>query len=146
MVDAWPGREFEGAVFAIDPAIDADTRNINAKANLHNPERALRPGMFATIKLRVRENDMALLIPEETLIPKGKQQHVMKLVDGKAQTVEVKIGTRRDGKVEITEGLATGDIVITAGHMKLQDGMPAQPMQSPVPAAEAQEEPAAETE
>ena len=130
-VDAWPGKTFEGQLYAIDPNIDPATRNVTVKALLNNSDSALRPGMFAYVRLTLHTQSDALLIPEEALIPKGSQMNVMKVVDGKAKAAEVIVGVRQKGMVEIKKGLQAGDVVITAGHMKVQEGMPVQP----VPAA-----------
>jgi membrane fusion protein (multidrug efflux system) len=123
-VDAWPNKEFLGEIYAINPQIDPDSRNITAKALVPNEEKLLRPGMFGYVTIHVSIKDNALMIPEEGIIPNGDKFSVMKVVEGKVQPAEVKIGTRKSGMVEITEGVAEGDLVITAGHMKVQPGMP----------------------
>lgn len=125
-VDSWPNRIFEGRVFAIDPMVDPSTRNISVKALIDNPEGSLRPGMFAYITVNLAERENAFMVPEEALIPFGKQVKVMKIVDGKAVMADVTVGIRRDGMVELASGVAAGDIIVTAGHSKLQDGAPAQ--------------------
>ena len=91
----------------------------------------LRPGMFARITAVFGERDNARVIPEEAIVPQGGRQFVIRLVDGPdqdnkiAQRVEVKVGLRQPGRVEITEGLQPGDIVVTAGQQRIQkDGMP----------------------
>lgn len=123
-VDAWPGQSFTGALYAIDPNVDAGTRNVTIKAMVRNKERALRPGMFARVSLSLGMTDNALLIPEEAVIPKGEAASVMKVVEGKVEPADVALGLRRDGKVEVLSGLSAGDVVITAGQMKVGPGMP----------------------
>lgn len=131
-VDAWPGLEFEGHVYAVNPEIDPETHNITAKALLKNQaigekEKVggyLRPGMFGYIRLTLNTKPSVLLIPEEALIPKGDKMSVMKVVDNKVQTVEVTLGVRQKNMAEITSGLENHDMVITAGYMKVQEGMP----------------------
>lgn len=123
-VDAWPGQSFEGALYAIDPNVDAGTRNVTIKAMVRNKERSLRPGMFARVSLSLGMTDNALLIPEEAVIPKGDEASVMKVVEGKVEPADVALGLRRDGKVEVLSGLSAGDVVITAGQMKVGPGMP----------------------
>ena len=61
-------------------------------------------------------------VPEQAIVPQGDSQFVFKIVDGKAKLTKVKIGTRREGRVEIVEGLAAGDQVVTAGQLKIRDG------------------------
>jgi membrane fusion protein (multidrug efflux system) len=123
-VDAWPNKEFAGSLYAINPNINPDTRNITAKALIPNSDNMLRPGMFAYVTIHVSINDNALMVPEESLIQDAQKTSVVTVVDGKAKTVEVKIGTHKNGMTEIVSGLQAGDLVISAGHMKVRDGMP----------------------
>jgi membrane fusion protein (multidrug efflux system) len=124
-VDAIPGRTFEGRIYAIDPVIDINGRAIRLRAQIVNKDNALRPGLFArvTITTEVREN--ALLVPEAAVIPHGVGRAVYVVESGKARLVPVKTGKRiPGGKVEITEGLAAGMQVVTAGQARLRDGAP----------------------
>lgn len=122
--DSYPGRAFPGVVTAIDPAIDAMGRAVLVRARLDNSDSALRPGQFVRLVLTVNETVDAITIPEEAIVPRGQQATVIRIVDGKAQPGPVKTGKRRGGMVEITEGLAPGDVVVTAGQMKLRPDMP----------------------
>jgi len=61
-------------------------------------------------------------VPEAAIVPKGEDQFVFKIVDGKAQLAKVLIGTRRAGRVELVDGVAAGDLVVTAGQLKIRDG------------------------
>jgi membrane fusion protein (multidrug efflux system) len=125
-VDALPGRPFTAIVQAVDPLIEANGRSVGVRGCIDNRQQQLRPGMFARVNavLGVREN--ALVIPEEAIIPQGGRSFVVKVVDGDkpdsfvSERVAVKTGLRQPGKVEILEGLAAGDTVVTAGHQRLQ--------------------------
>ena len=121
-VDAWPGRTFEGEVYAIDPQIDAAGRSIAIRATIDNGERLLRPGLFAAVRLITARREAALLVPEQAIFAQAGRPHVYKIVDGVARLAEVTLGGRRVGQVEITSGLAAGDVVVAAGQLKLQDG------------------------
>ena len=121
-VDAWPGRTFEGEVYAIDPQIDAQGRSIAIRATIDNKERLLRPGLFAAVRLITARREAALLVPEQAIFAQAGRPHVYKIVDGVARLTEVTLGGRRVGQVEITSGLAAGDVVVAAGQLKLQDG------------------------
>lgn len=123
-VDAYKGEVFGGEVFAVSPEINPDTRSVHVKALIPNPGGKLRPGMFAYVALLAGQDDNALMIPEEAIMPRGADSFVFKAVDGKAEMVKVTIGARRGGKAQITGGLAAGDVIITAGQMKLQPGAP----------------------
>ncbi len=124
--DAVPGQTFKGTLDAIDPLIDAAGRAISLRAHLANPELKLRPGMFVRVRLAFGGERQGLAVPEEALVPAGNDNYVFKVVEGKAQRAMVKIGQRRGPTVEIVEGLKAGDEVVTAGQLKLRDGVPVQ--------------------
>lgn len=123
-VDAYPGSVFQGAVYAIDPALDEETRTVLVRARLPNPDSRLRPGMFARLKLTVERRPNALLVPEQAIVPMQDKLFVFRVVDGKAALTPVTLGLRRPGQVEITAGLNAGDTVVTDGQIKLLDGVP----------------------
>jgi membrane fusion protein (multidrug efflux system) len=130
-LDALPGRKYAAVVQAIDPLVDANGRSVGVRACIDNRHLQLRPGMFARITAVFGERDNARVIPEEAIVPQAGKQTVIRLIDGPdqdtriAQRVEVKVGIRRPGRVEILEGLQPGDLVVTAGQQRVQkDGMP----------------------
>lgn len=130
-LDALPGRRFRAVVQAVDPLLDANGRSVGIRGCIDNRQMHLRPGMFARVTPVFGVRDEARVIPEEAIVPQGGRQYVYKLVDGPdhdtriAQRVEVKVGIRQPGKVEIVEGLVPGDTVVTAGQQRIQrDGMP----------------------
>jgi membrane fusion protein (multidrug efflux system) len=127
-VDAFPRESFPGEVYAIDPLIDESGRSILLRARLPNPEAVLRPGLFARVTLVLNERDDAVQVPEQALVPQGEDQFVFRVVEGKAVRTRVTAGIRRDGMVEITEGLGPDDEVVTAGQLKIRDGAPVQPV------------------
>ncbi|HYD32862.1 MAG TPA: efflux RND transporter periplasmic adaptor subunit [Azospirillaceae bacterium] len=127
-VDAIPGKSFPGQVYAIDPLVDVNGRSINIRARIPNPDRSLRPGLFARVSLTLTTRPDAILVPEQALVAFGKDQFVYKIVDGKATQAKVKLGERRNGEVEIVEGLVPTDVVVTAGQMKIRDGVPVNPV------------------
>lgn len=124
-VDALPGKPFRAKVDAVDPQVDSAGRSALLRGRIDNPEGRLKPGMFARVKLILAERDNALVVPEEAIVPQGGKTTVWKVVDGNAVRTEVKTGLRRAAKVEITEGLALNDVVVTAGQIRLsKDGTP----------------------
>jgi membrane fusion protein (multidrug efflux system) len=125
-LDALPGRNFEGEVYAIDPQVDVEGRSIVLRARVPNADDLLRPGLFARVTLVLPKEKPAIIVPEAVLMPIGSDQFVFKVVDGKAALTKVKLGDRRGGMVEITEGLAAGDTVVTGGQIKLRNGMSVQ--------------------
>lgn len=121
-LDAFPNQSFSGQVLAINPLVDASGRSIVIRAQVRNSGSALRPGMFARVRLIVGGVQDSLVIPEQSLVPVGDDMYVFKVADGKAQRTKVEIGQRKDAMVEITKGLAKTDVVITAGLQKIRDG------------------------
>ena len=120
-VDAFPGESFTGEVYAIDPRIDAAGRSVAIRARIPNPDGKLRPGLFARVAL-VTAKRMSVMAPETAIVPRGSEQYVYRVVDGKATLTRVTVGVRRDGLVELREGVKTGDTIVTAGQIKLRDG------------------------
>lgn len=139
-LDALPGRRFDGKVEALDSLIDANGRSLLVRARIDKPAPELTSGMFARARVVFAVRERAVLVPEEALVPLGGKQYLYKVVDGPAggaadlarppakvsQRIEARLGVRQAGKVEILEGVAPGDLVVTAGHQRLQrgDGLP----------------------
>ena len=125
-VDALPGRPFTAIVQAVDPLIEANGRSVGVRGCIDNRQQALRPGMFARVNAVFGSRENALVIPEEAVIPQGGRSFVVKVVAGEkpdtliSERVAVRLGLRLPGKVEVLEGLAEGDTVVTAGHQRLQ--------------------------
>jgi membrane fusion protein (multidrug efflux system) len=137
-VDALPGRSFSALVLAVDPLVDANGRSVGVRGCIDNRKLELRPGMFARVTPVFGVRQDAKVIPEEAIVPQGGRQFVYKLVDGPdqdtriARRVEVKVGVRQPGKVEIVEGLMAGDTVVTAGQQRIQkDGAPVRVLDLP---------------
>jgi len=122
--DGRPGEVFKATVDAIDPLLDAAGRAVLVRAQLPNRDLRLRPGMFARVRVIVGDRHDALVVPEEALVPAGSDQFVIRVIDGKAERVKIQIGARRGAKVEVLEGLKAGDLVVTAGQLKIRDGAP----------------------
>ncbi len=121
--DALPGQTFTATVGAIDPLVDAGGRAVVMRARLDNREGRLRPGMFARVRLILQQRPAVVAVPEQALMPAaGNTQFVYRVENGVAKRVEVTTGSRRDTWVEIAAGLAPGDVIVTAGHLKLRDG------------------------
>ncbi|MFT5035528.1 MAG: membrane fusion protein (multidrug efflux system), partial [Litorivivens sp.] len=106
-LDALPGRKFTAVLQAIDPLIDANGRSVGVRACIDNRRLQLRPGMFARVNTVLGQRDDARVIPEEAIVPQAGKQFVIKLLPGPdglgfvTQRVEVKVGQRMPGKVEI---------------------------------------------
>ena len=123
--DALPGQRFAATIAAIDPLIDANGRSVSIRARAPNPTKALRPGMFARVRVIFAEKRGAILVPEEAIVPSGSDFYIYRVIDGTARRTRVRIGARRDAKVDVLEGAQAGDVVVVAGQLKLiRDAMP----------------------
>ena len=125
-LDALPGRKFTARIQAIDPLIDANGRSVGVRGCIDNRQLQLRPGMFARVNTVFGVRETAMVIPEEAIIPQGPKVFVIKLLPGPnektrtTQRIEVKVGLRRPGKVEILEGLEPTDTVVANGQQRVQ--------------------------
>jgi len=140
-VDALPGRRYSARVEAVDPQVDVNGRSVLVRARLDNPQRDLRPGMFARVRAVIGERSEAVMVPEEAIVPQGGRQWVIQVIrqpappgagqdNGTPQVrlvsklTEVELGTRREGLVEVLGAVKPGDTIVTAGQQRVQrDGM-----------------------
>ncbi len=131
LVDAYPGRTFEGKITAIEPQIATDTRNIRVQATLENPDHILKPGMFATTTVVLPDKPAVVTIPETAVDYTLYGDSVFlitekKTDDGKTSLTAVRTfvrsGNRIGGRAEILSGLKPGDRVVAVGQLKLQSG------------------------
>ena len=123
-LDAYGAEIFRGEIYAIEPSVDEQTRTVLLRARVPNPGARLKPGMFARVVLVLETRDNALVIPEQALMPLGKDRFVYRLVDGKAVLAKIELGLRRPGEVEIRSGLTAGETIIVDGQLRLKDGAP----------------------
>ena len=130
-LDAYPGEEFHGRVYAVEPVIDEKTRTILMRARIPNKSNKLKPGMFARVVVTLENRPNAILVPEQAIWPQGQDIYVFRVVEGKAALTKITIGNRQPGQVEIVHGLNPDDIVVTEGQMKLRDGAPVMVMSAP---------------
>lgn len=120
---AYPGREFDGTISSLDSRVDPLTRAIIVRALIPNRERLLRPGMLLSVDVLNRPRQ-ASLVPELAVSAVGDRQFVYRVgADKLARQVVVLTGARRDGMVEIVDGLAAGDRVVTDGLVRMRDGI-----------------------
>ena len=164
MVDALPGQRFEGVVNAIEPDVDASTRNFEVQATLRNPESTLRPGTFARVGFSLGKERQVLVIPQTaiTFNPYGNSVYVIgpapkpkpgeeppKPQDGAPQQQGpqlvvtqrfVKTGSTRGDLIAVTDGLKPGERIATSGLLKLRNGAAVTINNKVQPAADARPE------
>ncbi len=131
-VNAYRHRLFPGRVHAIDAQVNPGTRNILVQAVIPNHGGALRPGMFARVVVLGRHAHHVLVVPADALTYNTYGDTVYVVDQGRikghahliARQVVVAVGRERHGLVAIRKGLVAGERVVTAGQVKLRNGMP----------------------
>lgn len=129
-VDAWPGRVFEGEISAIDPEVDAKSGMVTMEARIPNPDLALKPGMFAHVRIGKNDTKQVLVVPAPSItyslsgdsvfvVEKGMEGDKPVLI---AKRLPVTVTERRDNWAAIVGDLKPGDKVVTSGQLKLESG------------------------
>jgi membrane fusion protein, multidrug efflux system len=133
-VDTYPGVTFNGEISAINSLVDAATRNVQVRATLKNPENKVLPGMFVTVDIDVGNPQNYVTLPQ-TAIAYNSYGNIVYLVDDKgkndkgqaqlfARQTFVTTGATRGDQVAVLSGVKDGDTVVTAGQVKLRNGVP----------------------
>lgn len=118
---AFPDRAFDGTLAELGTRINELSRSLPVKAMIDNSEGRLRPGQFMSVSLTLQERE-ALVIPEQAVLVQGSKAFVFVANDGEARRVEVNLGSREPGLVEITDGVSATDSVIITGQDRLSSG------------------------
>jgi membrane fusion protein (multidrug efflux system) len=130
-IDAFPGQKFPGMISAINSVVDTASRTVQLRATIQNASLLLRPGMFATITISVGTPTSLVTLPQTAITynPYGDTVYVLNKGDdhsGKAALVAkqtfVQVGDTRGDQVSILKGVSPGDLVVTAGQLKLHNG------------------------
>jgi membrane fusion protein (multidrug efflux system) len=131
--DTYPDRKFEGTLLALNPDLDSSTRSVSLRATFENPDQALRPGMFGKFEVLLPEEKSVLVIPATAVLsqPYGDSVYVIEpapeVIGQKPGLVVrqqiVKTGEARGDLITIKSGLKAGERVVSAGGLKLRNGM-----------------------
>lgn len=124
--EAYPDQVFEGTVTRVVQALNRATRTMTVEIDLPNKDRRLKGGMFARVEVLVGIHRDAVQIPIDAVSRLEEAQYVFVVRDGKAQRVNVEIGTRKENHVEIVTGLSGDEVVIVSGKDLVRDGTPVQ--------------------
>lgn len=125
------GREFAGEVQSVGSRVDPVTRSVRVRARIDNADLALRPGMLLTTSVALNAVE-SIVVPEQAVVPSQGRQYVF-VTDGEqvARQVEVELGRRRPGIVEIISGVTVGDYVITDGIGQVRPDQPVRILNPP---------------
>jgi membrane fusion protein (multidrug efflux system) len=127
-VDTYPGQTFSGKIVAINPLIDTNSRNVQVRATLGNADRKLLPGMYATVDIDIGAPQRHITLPQTAIAfnPYGSTVYLVEQA-GAARTARqtfVTTGATRGDQIAVLSGVKEGDVVVTAGQMKLHNGSP----------------------
>lgn len=123
-VDAYKDRSFGGAVTAVNPSIDPNSRSAIVEAQIENGDNALRSGMFATVKITRDGGSLGVFVPKEAVLndQATQSQRVFVIVEGIAKLRTVQIGTEENGAIQILNGIAADETVATSNLPQLYEG------------------------
>ena len=110
-------------IIATDQSVDAQTQNLRVRALVDKPDKRLVPGGYCQVNLNLDSRDDAVVIPSQAVVAQIDGRFVIVARDGKAHFTPVQTGIRSERGIEITQGIAVGDTVITSGIIFLREGM-----------------------
>jgi membrane fusion protein (multidrug efflux system) len=131
--DAASGETFHGKIIAVSPEVDAGTRNVRVRARVANPDERLRAGMFANVEVVLPDAKPVLPVPATAVLYATFGDSVFVVEEQRdAESGEsgrvlrqqfVRLGEARGDYVDVTDGLKSGETVVTSGVFKLRGGM-----------------------
>jgi len=131
---AYPGQTFRGEITTTDAKVDQSSRMITVRASIPNPEGKLVPGMYANVAVEAGVPETITTVAQTAVTYSLYGDSVLVLIPPKDQTADakddifeierrfVKVGPMRDGRVQIVEGVKSGERVVLAGHNKVDQG------------------------
>lgn len=131
--DAYPGRTFKGTISAIEPSITAQNGMVKLQGSFDNGENLLRPGMFATLFIELAASADAVVVPQTAINYTLYGDSVFVVRDGRnakdepiktVERVKVEVGERRGDLIALKSGVKPGDLIVTFGQLKLDNGSP----------------------
>ena len=120
LVTAGNMAETNAKIIAIDPNVEEKSRSLLVRAQLINPTKAVLPGSFAKIKISFDPDPNALLVPAQAILPQARGKKIIVYRNGIAQFQDVTTGVRSAEKIQIIEGLNSGDTIVVTGLMSIR--------------------------
>ena len=122
-VDALPGRRFEGTVRYVSAALERSSRTLTVEAVIDNPERVLRPGLFASARLQTGEDETVHIVPVAAVYTHAGVSRVFAVEDGKVREQVVTVGERIGDEVVLSGGLDGDEVLAVDALDQLADGV-----------------------
>lgn len=117
-----PGALFPGAVKLINPRIDVQTGTVKVTVEIVDESQRLKPGMFVEVRIVIGMLEGVLVIPRKAILYKQNKTYVFVAERGQVSQREVTLGLTEEDHVEVAEGVAEGDVIVTVGVESLKDG------------------------
>jgi RND family efflux transporter MFP subunit len=121
-VNAFPNEKFAAAVKRMAGALDSRLRAQRIEMDVANDNKRLLPGMVANVNIPLSTKDSTWIVPKSAVVSSQERVFVIKVVNNKAEWVDVKKGREVDGKVEVFGDLATGDTIVKQGSEEVRNG------------------------
>jgi membrane fusion protein (multidrug efflux system) len=122
-VEGLPNK-YQARVYALEPTIDVQTRNILLRATYSNTQRNMLPGRFVSIELTTKDKNNAICVPTQSIIPEAGREKVFLVQNNVVKQSFVQTGIRTDKLIEIISGVSSGDTVLTTGILQAKQDMP----------------------
>lgn len=126
-------KEFSAKITRVSQKVETATRTMEAQIDLPNPDRSLIAGVYATVMLKIDRRNDALVLPVEAVTRDKSTVSVYLIKDGKIEARNITVGTESPTHLEITEGLAEGDLVMVGSRAQFSHGQSVQPKQVELP-------------
>lgn len=122
-LDAFPERQFEAVVTKLNPVVDPLTRTLEVKLSFNGEAEVVRPGMYAEVRIITEQKENIVKVPADVMIRRFGDEFVFVVEDDRvARRRIVNPGIEIDNILEITDGLAEGELVVYQGQNLLEDG------------------------
>lgn len=119
---SYPGRVFHGTVALLSPVLDPVSRTLEARVRIDNPALALKPGMFAEVRLLLRQEQQIVRVPLAALVDRADGQVAFVVREGRARRVAVRTAFVQEDTAAVESGISAGEMVVVVGQQNLNDG------------------------
>lgn len=115
---AYPGKVFDAKITYVAPSVDPNTHRLPVRAEVANPDGALKPEMFANFSITTGDDVAAPAVPEDAVVYEGESARVWVAREDKSLALrEIRVGRVSEGRVEVLSGLSPGDTVVSGGSL-----------------------------